>query len=93
MDEIKAGRIEEGEMMDFVAVEDCYYRLLEEKGLYPLKVKLGYDNPRANNKVIVSAVKESETVYRTSSKPTFDNGDKAPSETPTSYAILKGRLK
>lgn len=93
IDEIKAGRIEEGEMMDFVALEDCYYRLLEEKGLYPLKVKLGYDNPRAKNKVIVSAVKESETVYSNSGKATFNNGDKAPSETPTSYAILKGRLK
>ncbi len=93
IDEIKAGRIEEGEMMDFLDVDDSYYRLQEEKGLYLLNMKLGYENPRVKNKVVVSAVKESEKVYCNSSKASFDSGDKAPSETPTSYAMLKGRLK
>jgi hypothetical protein len=93
MDEIKAGRIEEGEMMDFFGVDGCYYSQQDKKGLYPLDVKLGYDNPRSKSKVVVSAVKESETVYSNSNKATLNNGDKAPSETPISYAILKGRLK
>ena len=93
MDEIKAGCIEEGEMMDFFGVDGCYYSQQDKKGLYPLDVKLGYDNPRSKSKVVISAVKESETVYSNSNKATFNNGDKAPSETPISYAILKDRLK
>lgn len=93
IDEIKVGRIEEGEMTDFFAVDGCYYSRQAEKGLYPLKVKLKYDNPRSKSRVVVSAVKESETVYGNSSKSTFDSGDKTPAETPTSFAILKGRLK
>ena len=93
IDEIRNGRIEEGEMQDFLNTDNSYYSQHTELNLCPLDIVETYDNPRIKNKVLVAAVKNSEKVYKSSKKRTYNNGNNAPSETATSYAILKGRLK
>lgn len=83
MDEISRGHIEEGEMMDFYDVGDSYAALTEERSLCPVtELKVS----KATN------VKPSEDVFRPNRKGFRDrNGE--PSETATSHAVLKGRLK
>ena len=88
MEEIGNGRIEEGEMTDFMNIADSYCMKQAELGLCPLDVK-----EVTKNDEIVSVVKNSELVFKKSKRLAYENADKKPSEVATSYAILKGRLK
>ena len=71
---------------------DGYYTDQESKGLCPMSVKEKLAG-RGQARRIVSAKKESESVFRPSKKPSFDKDDKEPSDIPTSHPVLKGRLK
>jgi len=81
MDELKKGHIEEGETMELLNTGGYY----AEKGLCPLNVK--------EKKKQLSAIKESEMVFKPSKKKKFPKNNEEPSEIATSHAILKGRLK
>ena len=91
MNEIRNGHIEEAETMEILNVAG-YYTDLENKGLCPMSVKEKLAGKKGA-KVVVSAKKESESVFRPSKKPSFDKDDKEPSDIPTSHPVLKGRLK
>lgn len=92
MKEIARGHIEEGEMMNIMDLDDCYYGQQEELNLFPMAVN-EKTTGRGAKKELESVVKESEKVYRNTKKFSFDDAKREPCETPTSYSILKGRLK
>ena len=92
MEELKRGHIEEAEEIDIKDNADCYYARQEERNLCPLNVT-EKSAGRGANKQLVSVKKDSNSVFRPSKKPKFENKDLAPSEKSTRNAILKGRLK
>ncbi len=92
MEEIKRGHIEEGETMDFFGDADSYYEQIEEKGLCPMDVEEKQSGKGAN-KILISAIKKSEQIFKPSKKRTFEDKNLEPSEIATSHPILKGRLK
>ena len=94
MEEIRSGHIEEAETMDIKDDINCYYAKEndEEQRLCPLDVEEEYSG-RGQSRQLVSATKKSEYVFKPSKKSSFEDANKEPYETPTSHAILKGRLK
>ena len=92
MGELRNGHIEEAETLDVMDDEDGYYAHISDQGLCPLNVEEKTEG-RGKNRVIVSAKKKSEQVFRPTKKTTFEKKDAEPSEIATSHPILKGRLK
>lgn len=85
MEELRRGHIEEGELQDFEGDTDSYYGQITPQVLLPIDIDV---KPRSH-----TAVKQSVKVYKNVPKKTFDDNSKDPQETPTTYPILKGRLK
>ena len=92
MKEIHKGHIEEAETMDLLKVQNCYYADQENMNLCPMAVDIKTSG-RGKSKVVTAANKASESIFRPSKKPSFDNNDKEPSDIATSHPVLKGRLK
>ena len=84
MKELETGHIEEAEELNVLGDDGCYYSHEVSDNLCPLEMNKNKD---------IWAKKVSNSLFRPTKKPRFENSDIEPSEKPTINAILKGRLK